>query len=166
MVFLCLLRALVRIKRTVKPNRNRDKVKLRTVTWPLLCPCSQTNLTLWGISQRHFVSIAFSTSLWNCSFVLGYLKGKTGFFFFFSLACVDVDRVALNQQQWLHCVQSVACGKIKPALLTITHLKFGDLVTKVLPTIKEKKESPNVLPGNLTLHLRPSCQSSRSSPLI
>lgn len=69
----------VRIKRTVKLNRNTGKVKRDTVTWPLLCPCSQTNLARWGILQRHFVSIAFSLSLSNCSFVLGYFCGKSGF---------------------------------------------------------------------------------------
>lgn len=36
----------LRIKRTVKLKRNTGKVKQHIVTWPLLCPCSQTNLAL------------------------------------------------------------------------------------------------------------------------
>lgn len=129
MVFHCLFESFVRIKRTVKPNRNTSKVTQDSVTWPLRCPCSQTNLALWGILQRHFVSIAFSPSLSNCSFVLGYFSGKSGFF---GLACMEVDGLALNPH-----IEHIVFSKwnmtdLPPACIMAAHPRCGGLLLKVL----------------------------------
>lgn len=93
----------VRIKRTVKLNRSAGKVKHHSVTWPLLCPCSQTNLALWGIFHRRFVSIeflSFFVKLFFCAWLFLWEEWA-----FFVLACADVDGVALDREHWPHCVQ-------------------------------------------------------------
>lgn len=46
--------SLVRIKRTVELNGSTAKAEQHTVTWPVLCPGSQTNIALWGSLQTHF----------------------------------------------------------------------------------------------------------------
>lgn len=75
-----LLESFVWIKGTVKLNRQHRQGKAAHCDLASALPThSDKPHALRHFTERHFVSIAFSPSLSNCSFVLGYFCGKSGF---------------------------------------------------------------------------------------